>query len=116
MRTNRASLRPAGGTKWDATDPEPMTAAYKQLALEALRVAIEDAKGTGERARAARVWLARDALTWFELAGVGVQPGKFRAWLAGLPQLASPPAWRGTLISLLFWECKAYGYGHNSPD
>ena len=93
-----------------AVDPDKLRDGYKRLALAALQLAVEDAKGTGERARAARAWLARDALAWFELVELGVQPAAFAAWLQGLPPLAKPPAWRGTLVSLLFWELKAYGY------
>lgn len=82
---------------------------YKQLALAALRLAVEDAKGTGQAARSARAWLACDGLYWFELAGVGVQPAAFRAWLRELPPLAKPPAWRAVLVDLLLWEVMAYG-------
>ena len=83
---------------------------YKRLALEVLQQAVREAKGRGERARAARVWLARDGLTWFEMTEVGVQPGAFTAWLESLPPLRPAPAWRGALIGLLHWEIKAYGY------
>jgi hypothetical protein len=117
MIQTRPEIRVNGGLQrgWTVApagqvDPAAVLAGYRRLAIEALAQAARDAKGRGERARAARCWLARDGLTWFEMTEVGVQPGAFTAWLESLPPLRPAPAWRGALIGLLHWEIKAYGY------
>ena len=91
-------------------DPAGVMEGYRRLAFEVLQQAVRDAHSRGETARAARAWLARDGLQWFEMAGIGVQPGQFRAWLAALPTMKAPPLWRTSVISLFCEVIKSYGY------
>jgi hypothetical protein len=55
---------------------------YHRLALAIIRRAVKDARRKGPTATEARYWLAKDAPTWFELLGVGVQPKQYQEWLA----------------------------------
>jgi hypothetical protein len=60
---------------------------YQALGLAMLRQAILDSRYPGETGEEARAWLAGEGLAWCELLGIGVQPGRWRAWVAaGCPK------------------------------
>ena len=71
-------------------DPElwPMQrAGYQALGLAVLHQAIQDSRCPGQPGEDARAWLAGEGLSWCELLGIGVQPGRWRSWLAtGCPK------------------------------
>jgi hypothetical protein len=65
------------------TNQEGITYGYKALTLAIFHQALLDARQPGALGEDARQWLADSGLEWLSLAGVGVQPGKYRAWLVG---------------------------------
>jgi len=65
-------------------DPQDRkAAAYRRLALGVFEQAIHDSRKPGLVGMDARIWLQLDGLAWAEMLGMGLQPAKFRAWLAG---------------------------------
>jgi hypothetical protein len=71
-----------------ASDPPDLqAAAYRRLALSVFEQAICDACKSGIVGSDARIWLELDGLAWAEQLGLGLQPAKFREWLAsGCPK------------------------------
>ena len=62
-------------------------AGYQALGLAGLHQAIQDSRCPGQPGEDARAWLAGEGLSWCELLGIGVQPGRWRSWLAtGCPK------------------------------
>jgi hypothetical protein len=61
--------------------------AYRRLALAIFAQAVKDTRKSGKIADEARSWLADKGLTWLQLCGLSIQPGRLKLWVSsGCPK------------------------------